>query len=158
MIGENLLFAPIVRQGQDSRAVYLPEGTWVNYFTKEVYEGGKEYLIEMPLDATGIFVKKGAIIPMYKNLFHIENDKLDTLYLYVEQGSDGEYTHYEDDGETLDYRKGVYNRYKITKKANTLTFKTIEDNYTSSYKEIVVLYNGKEKKIPFAKEFVCELD
>ena len=158
MIGDNILFAPIVRQGLVSRAVYLPEGTWVNYFTKEVYEGGREYLIDMPLEATGIFVKAGAVIPMYKNLLHIDNKKLDTLYLYVEQGGDGEYVHYEDDGESLDYRKGIYNRYKIAKEGNTLTFKTLTKNYTSLYKEVVVLYNGKEKKVPFAKEFVCELD
>lgn len=158
MIGDNVLFAPVVRQGQVSRAVYLPAGTWVNYFTKEVYEGGKEYLVEMPLDATGIFIKAGAIVPMYKNLLHIENKNLDTLYLYVEQGADGEYIHYEDDGESLDYRKAVYNRYKITKKGNTLTFHTIEDNYTSSYKEIVILSNGKEIKVTFAKDFECELN
>lgn len=158
MIGENLLFAPIVRQGQVSRAVYLPEGTWVNYFTKEVYEGGKEYLIEMPLDTTGIFIKAGAIIPMYKNLLHIDSKKLDTLYLYVEQGDNGEYVHYEDDGESLDYQKGIYNRYKITKKDTVLTFNTIMKNYASSYKEIVVHYSGKEKRIPFAQDFVCELN
>lgn len=158
MIGDSVLFAPVVRQGQVSRAVYLPEGTWVNYFTKEVYTGGKEYLIDMPLEATGIFVKAGAIIPMYKELLHIDNKKLNTLYLYLEQGGDGEYIHYEDDGESLDYRNSVYNRYKITKTGNSLKFSTITDNYTSTYKEIVILYNGKEKKVPFSKEFVCELD
>ena len=36
MIGENLLFAPIVRQGQVSRAVYLPAGTWVKPFLSRI--------------------------------------------------------------------------------------------------------------------------
>lgn len=157
MIGESILFAPALYQGQVSRVVYFPEGKWVNYFTKEEYEGNKEYIIQMPLDSTGIFIKAGAIIPMYKNLLHIESKKLDTLYLYVEKGGDGEYIHYEDDGETLDYKKGVYNRYRITKKNNTLTFETIADNYESLYKEIIIVYNGKEQKVPFAKQFVCEL-
>lgn len=157
MIGESILFAPVVRQGQVSRAVYLPEGKWIHYFTKQEYEGGKEYLIDMPLDATGIFIKAGAVIPMYKNLLYIDNKKLDTLYLYVEQGGDGEYIHYEDDGESLDYKKGIYNRYKITKTGNTLRFQTLTQNYSSSYKEIVILYNGKEHKVPFTNEFVCEL-
>lgn len=157
MIGDSLLFAPVVRQGQESRAVYLPEGTWVHYFTKESYEGGKEYLIEMPLDSVGIFVKQGSVIPLYKNLLHIDNKKLDTLYLYVESGADGEYIHYEDDGETLDYQKGIYNRYKITKTGTTLKWETVTDNYKSNYKEIVILYNGREKRILFSKQFVCEL-
>lgn len=157
MIGDNLLFAPVVRQGQCSRAVYFPEGKWIHYFTKKEYEGGKEYLVDMPLDATGIFIKAGAVIPMYKNLLHIENEKLDTLYLYVEKGGDSEYIHYEDDGESLDYRKGIYNRYQITKTGNTLSFKTLTDNYDSKYKEVVVLYDGKENRMAFSKEFTCEL-
>lgn len=158
MIGDTILFAPVTQQGKTSRAVYLPEGKWIHYFTKEEYEGGKEYLIDMPLDSTGIFIKAGAIIPMYKNLLHIDNQKLDTLYLYVEKDGDSEYMHYEDDGETLNYQKGVYNRYQITKKGNKLSFKTVTANYASNYKEIVILSNGTEKRIPFAEEFECELN
>lgn len=157
MIGNSILFAPVVRQGQTTRAVYLPEGTWVHYFTKESYEGGREYIIDMPLDSVGIFVKAGAVVPMYKNLLHIENKKLDTLYLYVEKGGDSTYMHYEDDGETLDYQKGIYNRYQITKTGETLKWETISDNYESVYKEIVIVYEGREKRIAFSKEFTCDI-
>lgn len=157
MIGNNILFAPIVRQGQTTRAVYLPEGTWVHYFTKESYEGGREYIVDMPLDSVGIFVKAGVVIPMYKNVLHIENKKLDTLYLYVEKGADGTYIHYEDDGETLDYQKGIYNRYQITKTGETLKWETVSDNYESVYKEIVIVYEGREKRVAFSKEFTCDI-
>lgn len=157
MIGDSLLFAPVVRQGQTSRAVYLPEGTWVHYLTKERFEGGKEYLIDMPLNSVGIFVKQGAIIPLYKNLLHIDNKKLNTLYLYVESGADGGYMHYEDDGETLDYQKGIYNRYHIVKTGNTLTFETVSKHYSSGYKEIVILHEGNEIRVPFQTKFSCTL-
>lgn len=157
LIGDQMLFAPIVRQGETVRAVYLPKGKWIHYFTKEEYEGGNTYLIDMPLDSTGIFIKAGSVIPMYKNLLHIEKDKLDTLYLYIEKGGNGEYIHYEDDGESLDYQKGICNRYKITKTAGKIKFETIVENYTSSYKEIVLLYGDRELRRPFSTEFECEL-
>lgn len=157
LIGDSLLFAPVVRQGETKRVVYLPQGTWIDYFTKKEYEGEQTYLIDMPLDSTGIFIKAGSVIPLYKNLLHIEKEKLDTLYLYIEKGGNGEYIHYEDDGESLDYQKGIYNRYKITRTSKEIAFETLEENYVSNYKEIVLLYGDRELKRPFCTEFVCEL-
>lgn len=37
MYGADLLFAPIYRQGETERAVYLPEGDWVNVLTHEAF-------------------------------------------------------------------------------------------------------------------------
>jgi alpha-D-xyloside xylohydrolase len=39
MFGEDILFAPIVNQGQTQRKVYLPEGEWVDVRTKEEVKG-----------------------------------------------------------------------------------------------------------------------
>lgn len=43
MFGSDILFAPITKQGQVLRKVYLPEGSWI--LTKDgcVYTGGQEY-------------------------------------------------------------------------------------------------------------------
>ena len=41
MFGEDILFAPIVNQGQTERKVYLPAGKWIDVNTKEIIEGGK---------------------------------------------------------------------------------------------------------------------
>lgn len=39
LLGENLLVAPII-YGEKGRRVYIPEGNWQNYFTKEKAENG----------------------------------------------------------------------------------------------------------------------
>ena len=40
MLGKYLIAAPIVTQGAKKKMVYLPEGNWYNYFTKEKYNAG----------------------------------------------------------------------------------------------------------------------
>lgn len=60
MYGEDILFAPIVNQGQTDREVYLPEGRWVHVYDRTVYEG-KQYLqCHAELDQFIAFVKEGS--------------------------------------------------------------------------------------------------
>jgi len=158
MIGDSVMLAPIVNQGQKSRVVYLPEGKWVNYFTNEVLEGGKEYIVPMKLNETGLFIKAGAMIPMYANLLHIDKSKITNLHLYLAPGGDeSEYVHYEDDGETLDYQKGVYNEYHFVRKGNSLTMKMDHEGYPSTYKKLVVRYGERARGLVFNKEMNIEL-
>lgn len=63
--GDNMLVAPVMNS-ENKRDIYLPEGTWVHFFTKEVFEGEKWLRnVEVPLDEMPVFVKQGAEIPMY---------------------------------------------------------------------------------------------
>ncbi len=40
LLGDDLLVAPVVREGAVSRAVHLPEGSWVHLWSGLAYEGG----------------------------------------------------------------------------------------------------------------------
>jgi alpha-D-xyloside xylohydrolase len=63
--GENMLVAPVMNS-ENIRDIYLPEGTWVHFFTREVFEGERWLKnVEVPLDEIPVFVKHGAIIPLY---------------------------------------------------------------------------------------------
>ena len=158
MVGPSVLLAPIVHQGKKSRIVYLPEGKWVNYFTGEVLEGGREYLVQMGLAETGLFVKAGAMIPMFANLLHINKKELTNLHLYLAPGADeAEYVHYEDDGETLDYQKGVYNEYRFVRKGNKLTVELLHNGYVSTYKKLVVRYGERARGLVFNQNMDIDL-
>ncbi|MCX7903585.1 MAG: glycoside hydrolase family 31 protein [Caloramator sp.] len=113
LFGENILVAPVLEQGKSVRAVYLPEGNWIDYWTKEEHEGGKYILKEAPLDICPIFIKKGSIIPNFEEQNYVGEKKNSKLILDVYPG-DGVYYHYKDDGESFDYKEGKYNLYKIT--------------------------------------------
>ncbi|MBQ7863718.1 MAG: hypothetical protein IJ353_04520 [Lachnospiraceae bacterium] len=57
--GEDIIFAPIVKQGQTERDVYLPEGEWVLLKDKKTYTKGT-HTVSTKLEEFIAFVRKGA--------------------------------------------------------------------------------------------------
>jgi len=57
MVGDALLEAPILRPGETSRLVYLPAGTWYDYWTGQRYSGGGMIRVEAPLETVPLFVR-----------------------------------------------------------------------------------------------------
>ena len=60
LFGDDLLFAPIVEQGQTSRPVYLPEGDWVFARDGKTYRGRAWYEMTARLEEFIAFAKKDA--------------------------------------------------------------------------------------------------
>lgn len=76
--GEDILVAPLMKANQYSRKVYLPEGIWVDYFTREEVEGGKWHTLSTGEVPIIVMVKKGAQInhvPVAQCTRDIEWDK-----------------------------------------------------------------------------------
>ncbi|WP_289004025.1 TIM-barrel domain-containing protein [uncultured Parabacteroides sp.] len=114
MYGPYFLVAPIYQEtqadekGNDIRdGIYLPEGTWVDYFTGEKYAGNCVINnFASPLWKLPVFVKSGAIIPMTNpnnNVAEI-NKNLRIYEIYPDGYSS--FTEYDDDGITQAYLKG----------------------------------------------------
>ena len=60
--GPDLLVAPVVTPGTQ-RAVHLPEGAWINYWSGARSTGPLNTVVDAPLDRLPLYVKAGAIIP-----------------------------------------------------------------------------------------------
>jgi alpha-D-xyloside xylohydrolase len=60
MFGEDILFAPIVTQGQIDRKVYLPSGIWIDVNNRKEYAGECYVEAHAELDQFIAFVKKGS--------------------------------------------------------------------------------------------------
>jgi hypothetical protein len=59
LVGDGLLVAPVVHKGKRERDIYLPPGTWQDYWSDEVFEG--QSVLEKypaPLDRLPIFTGK----------------------------------------------------------------------------------------------------
>lgn len=64
LFGDSFLVAPVLEQGARRRMVYLPVGEWVDYWSREVYEGPGWLNYPAPLEILPLFVRRGAIIPL----------------------------------------------------------------------------------------------
>lgn len=138
MLGENLLISPVVTSGSVTKLVALPKGKWFDYWTNEIVEG--EYIIKKaPLDVCPIFVKSGAIIPNFVDGLQRVSSQ-DKIIFDIYQGK-GKYVHYQDDGETFDYRKGIFNQYEIVLDDDKIQIELIKNGYEKLYKEIEIHYH-----------------
>ncbi|MBS4930159.1 MAG: family 31 glucosidase [Clostridiales bacterium] len=59
LYGGDILVAPVLNANSESREVYLPEGTWIEYETKKVYKGKQWIIVKTPIDEIPVFVRKG---------------------------------------------------------------------------------------------------
>src|ERR1019366_267268 len=62
LYGSQMLVAPLLHNGETSREVYLPPGTWIDYQTGKNYSGGWQK-IEAGKIPEIILVRDGAVIP-----------------------------------------------------------------------------------------------
>ena len=62
--GRDLLVAPVVEKGAISRRVYLPRGTWFDFWTEERVEGGRDIERPVDLETMPLYVRAGAVIPL----------------------------------------------------------------------------------------------
>ena len=106
--GDDLLVAPVTREGATAWPVYLPAGGWYDFWTGARYEGPAGITLDAPLDRLPLLVRAGAIVPMGPVVQHTGERPLDevTLLMYPEGSSRFEL--YEDDGRSNAYRRGEY--------------------------------------------------
>jgi alpha-glucosidase/alpha-D-xyloside xylohydrolase len=106
--GRDMLVAPVVERGATSRKLYLPRGTWYDWWTGDTQQGGREIAREVDLATTPLYVRAGAIIPTGPVKQYTE-EKIDApLTVTVYPGADGSFLHYEDAGNGFAYKKGEW--------------------------------------------------
>ena len=63
--GNDFMVCPVMNS-ENQRDVYLPAGTWVDFFTGERWEGPRwMHLTDIPLERMPVYVRPGAQIPIY---------------------------------------------------------------------------------------------
>lgn len=97
--GDDVLVAPVMKQGATSREVTFPAGEWYDFFNPELkFKGGTTEMVKAPLDVLPLFVKAGAFIPLY--LQPVENvGDYDTSMItvrYYPSNTSTSYTMYDD--------------------------------------------------------------
>ena len=127
LLGDALMAAPIIQPGTTARSVYLPKGVWYDYYTGKRYTGGKHILAQAPMDHLPLFARAGAVIPVAVGNPECIED-ITEVALEVFPGS-GSFTHYTDDGESLDYAAGGIHALKIKVSGRTVTQTVVHNGY-----------------------------
>ncbi|KZV43564.1 hypothetical protein F511_08052 [Dorcoceras hygrometricum] len=112
LFGDWLLVSPVVAQGQTEKRIYLPAGSWTDWFTGKVYAGGQT--ITVATDAKRwsdipLFIREGAIIPNQPAMDWTSEHPVTTVD--VDMFPSAQATHfdyYDDDGKSYDYMHGAY--------------------------------------------------
>ncbi|HFE9681675.1 TPA: TIM-barrel domain-containing protein [Clostridium perfringens] len=138
MLGENMIVAPVLYEGERSKTVYLPKGSWFNYFTREKLQGGKWYKLPCELDEILVFVKEGSIIPTYNKKFRNVKERPKNILLKV-FGENAKGFHYNDDGHTMEYLEGKYTYMDIKVVDGKEEFKLINNGYSIEDIEIEII-------------------
>lgn len=113
MVGTQILVAPVVEEGKEYRAVYLPQGEWIDFWNNVTYNGNNTILVNAPLDKLPLFIRKNTILPWGEVKEHISS-KPDEKMIFRVFGKHGNYTHYQDNGTDFAYENGEYNVYEIS--------------------------------------------
>ncbi|MDR0883062.1 MAG: glycoside hydrolase family 31 protein [Oscillospiraceae bacterium] len=135
--GRQLLAAPITEKLDKNSALasvklWLPEGRWTDIFNGRVYQGGRELTVCRDLTSTPVFAKAGTIVPLSTDGTDNNWRNPAALELWIWRGN-GEYTLYEDDGETDAHKRGYYaqTQYTLSETAGNLSL-TIADKTPES--------------------------
>lgn len=148
MYGPNFIVAPIYqdtksdKEGNDIRnGIYLPEGSWIDYFTGEMYEGNRVINdFDSPIWKLPVFVKNGSIIPMTSPNNNVsEINRHARIYEVYPYGNTA-FTEYDDDGVSEAYRQGKGTTTLIESKVNdkqeaTLTVHPTQGNFEGLVKD-----------------------
>ena len=124
MFGPSMLVSPVLKEHASDRSVYLPAGTdWYDFWTGEKTTGGKSVNVAAPLDRIPLNVRAGAILPLGPEIEYARQ-ATDPIELRVYPGKDGEFTFYEDEGDSYRYTNGAFATFGIhwDDAARTLTF------------------------------------
>jgi alpha-D-xyloside xylohydrolase len=131
MFGPALLVSPVTMAGATNRSVYLPAGTWYDFWTGSTSAGSTTVTANAPLSQIPIHVRGGSIVPMGP-MIQYATQSADPLEIRVYAGADASFTIYEDEGDTYNYETGQYAQIPLTwnNAAKTLTIGARTGSYT----------------------------
>jgi alpha-glucosidase len=114
-VGDHVLVAPVLTQGNYYRDVYLPAGSdWYAFQNNQAplltpVGGGtlvQGYYADLTL--VPVYVRAGAILPMQELEQYVGQLPTNPLTFNIYPGPGRSYQLYQDDGESTDYRSGSY--------------------------------------------------
>ena len=126
LFGEALLVAPVTEAGCTARHVYLPPGSWVDFYSGERHGGAQFVTAAAPADRIPLFARGGYVIPMHAEAPQSTMDHYpELLEMHVvvpDEDGKTESSLQEDDGLTSAFASGAFlrTRSEVTRSAGRI--------------------------------------
>ena len=109
--GTEMIVCPVVEKADEKTGLaqakgFLPAGRYTDIFTGRIYNGNREITFYRDESSIPVLAKAGAIIPLAAPDRSNTTDLPQTVELLIYRGN-GEFSLYEDDGETTAYLDGI---------------------------------------------------
>ncbi|AKU19178.1 glycoside hydrolase [Luteipulveratus mongoliensis] len=108
LVGQDFLVAPVSSDTSVRDGIYLPKGTWVDYWSGKTFQGPTTINgYKAPLDTLPMFVRAGAVVPMWpQGTLSYKTRDTSTLDYDIYARGRSSFTVYEDDGVTRQFAAG----------------------------------------------------
>jgi alpha-D-xyloside xylohydrolase len=115
----DLLVERVIR-GENSKREYrlvnLPEGNWYDFWTRQLFAGGRAIVVKTGLGHIPVYVKENTLLPLAKPLECVPDNAAFELVCIPYGPNPQPFTLYEDDGVTYDLlSKGACNQVTVNK-------------------------------------------
>jgi alpha-glucosidase len=146
LLGDNILVCPVLHQGAKGRTLYLPSGTWYDFWNDQKVEGKQEMSVMTPLSTIPIYIRAGSVIPLQPSMQYIDEFEFEVLSLHVFFGeNENESILYEDKGDGHEYQSGdsCIRKFRTGIRNNEYVIRQeIEGTYDSSYSKFELVLHG----------------
>ncbi|RPI27228.1 MAG: alpha-glucosidase, partial [Chloroflexota bacterium] len=134
LLGDDLLVAPILEEGAQSRTLMLPQDDWIDYWDGSVLHGPGQVTLPAGLDKIPLLVRAGSILPL-------EQGNTLELHAYPDQQGRAGGLLYSDSGDG--YREWRLDRFSLEPGREDLAQET-EGAFAWPYESIMkVMHPGK---------------
>ena len=139
---------------------YLPKGTdWYDFWTGKRYKGGQSVTLTTTIETVPMFVRAGGIVPLGPEMHYVGEKAWDNLEMHVFPGANGQFTLYEDEGDSYNYEKGVYSTipFSWNDRSRTLTIGERKGEYPGMLKNrrfTIILPDGTTKTADYQGQAV----
>ncbi len=118
MFGAHMLVSPVTTLDVNTWPIYLPEGTWYDYFRGTRWNGGQtiQYAVNASTwEDVPLFIRSGAIIPSQVDMNYVgEKPVTEMIVDLFPDAKESTFNYYDDDGNTFDYEKGKFYKQKLS--------------------------------------------
>ncbi|HSR64117.1 MAG TPA: DUF5110 domain-containing protein, partial [Xanthomonadaceae bacterium] len=152
LLGPDLLVAPAVDERLDPRTLALPPGAWYDARGGVLHGNGGTVALAADPQATPLFVRAGAIVPMQPLVQSTAQRPAGALELHVWLPPDAATpcrgTLYQDDGESLAYRRGSFLRLDyhcgVTRDGVDVHARVLHGGYAPWWTQTRIVVHGRE--------------